>query len=136
MPIRQVPQIIRERVQGRSQDTDPSEKPLIVAYDTTDRFQNGAELTVDRFYHVLDDYDAIIVHWKEGDHPSQDEHYLLYRDATAIELDGKDVERVDGRPRSTEVAGEFAWFKHGQELAVDMSIGIRCRHTPTWEELP
>lgn len=122
----------------RQTKKNPRKYPFVVAFDTTDGTAEGDELTLDEFYDVLDDYDSVIVRWKEGDHPSQEEHFLLYGEAKEIDLTGEDVERArdTGRKRSKEVVGDFDWFDHGEGLVVNMSIGLHCRNTEVWEELP
>lgn len=136
MPVRQARRFVEKALARDTQDTDRAEKPMIVAFDTSDGFSDGTELMLDQFYHVLEDYDAVIVQWTEGDHPSQPDHYLLYRGAKQIDLADVDIVEARQRSRSTEIIGDFSWFKHGQSLPVKMAIGLRCRHTPTWNNLP
>lgn len=122
----------RGKKKSRSRDT----YPFVVAYDTGDAFNDGDELTLDQFYDILQDYEAIIVHWKEGDHPSQKDHYLFYDEAKTINVTDEDVDRVSARKQSREVVGDVSWFKHGTGLAVNRSIGLHCRDRETWEGLP
>ncbi len=136
MPVKRTKDFLTKTLRGMEQESDHGEKPLVVAYDTGNGFPDGEELDMETFYQVLKDYDAVIVHWTEGEHPSREHRYLLYRDAKDINLSGDDMEIVRTRKRSTEIKGDFPWFAHGQERAVNLAIGLRCRHTPTWNELP
>lgn len=108
-------------------------EPFIVVYDTGDAYQAGSRLGIDAFHDILDDYDAVMVHW----HPESGgkDRYLLYG-AAREEVDAHDVEGSGARTRSVEVVGDFPWYDHGRHLAVDLSIGFHCLDEKTFEQLP
>ncbi len=112
------------------------DKPFVVAYENTDGYGAGTRITEDRFYEILDEYDAVMVQGEAPEHHSQPDRFLLYNEAKAIDVDGEDLESVTARARSKEFVGDFGWFYHGKHLAVDMSIGLHCLDDELWDELP
>jgi len=112
------------------------EKPFVVAFETSDGYRAGQRVTEDEFYRILDYYESVIVHRREGSHPSQEDCYLLYCEACDIGLSEDDVEVVGKRKRSKEIAGRFRWFFHGKGRNVDLSIGLHCLDDELWDELP
>ncbi len=110
--------------------------PFVVAYERGGGYKSGDRLAPEQFEAVLEDYDAVIVHRKEGPHPSQKNHFLLYGEAKQA-LDAEErIATVEKRDRSHEVTGKVRWFVHGKELAVDTTIGLHCLSEDVWEGLP
>ncbi len=112
------------------------EQPFVVAFERGGGHTGGDRLTRDEFEEVLEDYDAVIVHRKKGDHPSGADRFLLYGEAEqALDADTH-IDTVTARTRSHEISGEFRWFLHGKDLAVDTTIGLHCLSEDVWSELP
>lgn len=107
--------------------------PFVVVYDTGDTHPAGSRIGIDAFHEMLDDYDAVIVHW----HPEGGgtDRFLLYG-AAREEIDTHELEQHRTREQSVEVAGDFPWYHHGSHLAVDLSVGFHCLHKKTFEQLP
>ncbi|MFB6265591.1 MAG: hypothetical protein ABEI07_00730 [Candidatus Nanohaloarchaea archaeon] len=112
------------------------EKPFSVAFERGGNYSAGDRLSRDEFDEVLENYDAVVVHWNSGEHPSSKQHFLLYGEAEqALDADPH-IDTVEKRERSHEITGKFRWFSHGRELAVETTIGLHCLSDEVWEELP
>lgn len=129
-------QFERRTIPVRVEKTSIKDKPFVVAYENTKGYGAGARVTEEQFREILDEYDAVMVHWKEGEHPSQPDRFLLYNDAKKIDFEDDRLKAVRSREQSKELVGDFGWFYHGKHLAVDMSIGLHCLDDDLWPELP
>lgn len=112
------------------------DEPFVVAFERGGGFAAGDRVSRDGFEDLLDDYDAVIVHHNRGDHPSREDHFILYGEARQA-LDADDhIETVERRERGVEITGEFRWFSHGRGLAVDTTVGMHCTDEAVFDDLP